>query len=91
MHENSSSIGLEKYKNIPGGNSPRPPIITWESQNMDFRSMDPLSGPGPWTPSMDRVHGTSLHGPGPRTRDFSMALCIYEWILTGIYFEYTRI
>ena len=40
-------------------------------QNMDPRSMDPLSGPGPWTPSMDWVHGPPpwtesmdpLHGP----------------------------
>ena len=29
-------------------------------QNMDPRSMDPLSGPGPWTPSMDRVHGPAI-------------------------------
>jgi hypothetical protein len=35
-------------------------------QNMDPRSMDPLSGLGPWTPSMDRVHGP-LHGSGPWT------------------------
>jgi hypothetical protein len=28
------------------------------------RSMDPLSGLGPWTPSMDRVIGP-LYGPGP--------------------------
>jgi hypothetical protein len=78
MHENSSSIGVEKYKNFLGGNSPYPLLLQGKVQNMDFRSMDPLSGPGPWTPSMDRVHGTSLHGPGPPTRDFSMALCIYE-------------
>ena len=36
-------------------------------QNMDQGSMDPLHGPGPWTPFMDRTHGPpimdQIHGP----------------------------
>ena len=46
---------------------------------MDPWSMDPLRGPGPWTGSMDRVHGPLFmdrvhgppyHGPGPWTPYF---------------------
>ena len=56
MHENSSSIGVEKYKNFLGGNSPRPPTITWESTKHGLS----VHGPLVWTGSMD-----SLYGPGP--------------------------
>ena len=37
-------------------------------QNMDPRSMDHPCGPGPWTTSLDPIHGP-LHGPPLILRD----------------------
>ena len=49
------------------GDEYEPPTLG-RIQNMDPRSMDNPCGPGPWTTSLDPVHGP-LHGPPLFLRD----------------------
>ena len=53
-------------------------------QNMDPWSMDPLFGPGPWTPFIDRVHG-----PGPWTPYFFIFLFFFLFFISCLLFFFT--
>ena len=63
-------------------------LVNGKVQNMDPRSMDPLSGLGPWTPSMDRVHGPPpwtpsmdrVHGPPPWAAFFQISILLLNMI-----------